>query len=90
MGILITMTPKTSRVGTSERGDYVVALKTRNGGYCLFVVSCEKRQGKPYLKHTSDISEAKRYSQAEAESVVEQVKEHRCTGRVERAERSRV
>jgi hypothetical protein len=91
MGILITMTPKTPGVGRPKRGDFVVTLKTRNGGYCLFVASCEKHHGRSYLRHTGDISEAKRYSQAEAESIVAQVKEeHRCTGRVERADRSQV
>ena len=64
--------------------DFVVSLKARNGEFCLFVQSFFKRNGKSYLKHTTDISEAKRFSRIIAEEVCEEVREYRCTGRVER------
>jgi hypothetical protein len=64
--------------------DFIVALKARNQEFCLFVESFFTKNGKSYLKHTTDISLAKRLSRIGAEEVVEQVKEYRCTGRVER------
>ena len=79
MGNLIMMPRK------PQRGDFVVSLKSRNGEFCLFVVSFIKANGKSYLKHTTDVSEAQRFSRAAAEEAVQRVKEHRCTGRVEPA-----
>jgi hypothetical protein len=64
--------------------DFIVSLKARNQEFCLFVESFFTKNGKSYLKHTTDISLAKRFSRITAEEVVEQVKEYRCTGRVER------
>jgi hypothetical protein len=64
--------------------DFIVTLMAKNGQFCLFVEAFVKRNGKHYLKHTSRIEEAKRFSRFIAEDVVESVKEYRCTGRVER------
>ena len=64
--------------------DFVVALKTKNGGYDLFVEAFTRKKGKAYLKHTSEIREALRFSKLAAQDVVKQVEEYRCTGRAER------
>jgi hypothetical protein len=64
--------------------DFIVALKARNGEFCLFVESFIRRNGKSYLKHTTDIAQAKRMAKLTAMSVCDEVKDYRCTGRVER------
>src|ERR1017187_6372132 len=64
--------------------DFVVSLKTKNGGFDLFVEAFTRKNGKAYLRHTADIREAARFSRFKAEDVAVQVEEYRCTGRVER------
>lgn len=81
---VITMTRRERDFSQPVCADFVVSLKARSGDYCLFVASFFKKNGKSYLKHTTDITEAKRFSRTMAEEVVDQVKEYRCTGRVER------
>jgi hypothetical protein len=64
--------------------DFIVSLKAKSGGYDLFVEAFTRKNGKSYLRHTSVIADAKRFSRFTAEDVVEQVKEYRCVGQVER------
>jgi hypothetical protein len=64
--------------------NFIVALRARNGEFCLYVEAFSRHGGKDYLKHTTKIEEAKRFSRFTAEDVVERVKEYRCTGRVEK------
>jgi hypothetical protein len=64
--------------------DFIVSLRARNGEFCLFVQAFFKKNGKEYLRHTTNLFEAKRYSRIMAEEACERVKEYRCTGRVER------
>jgi hypothetical protein len=64
--------------------NFIVALKAKNGEFCLYVEAFTRHNGKDYLKHTTKIEEAKRFSRLTAEDVVERVKEYRCTGRVEK------
>lgn len=64
--------------------DFIVSLRARSGGFDLFVEAFTKKNGKSYLRHTSDIRDAKRFSKFTAQEVAEQVAEYRCTGRVER------
>lgn len=64
--------------------DFIVALRAKNGEFCLYVEAFTRHNGKDYLKHTSKIEEAKRFSRFVAEDVLEQVREYRVTGRVER------
>ena len=64
--------------------DFVVALKAKNGEFCLYVEAFTRTNGRDYLKHTTKIEEARRFSRFTAEDVVAKVREYRCTGRVER------
>jgi hypothetical protein len=64
--------------------NFIVALKARNGEFCLFFKAFTRKNGKSYMEHTTDISEAHRMSRLIAEDVAEEVKEYRCFGRVER------
>lgn len=64
--------------------NFIVALKAKNGEFCLYVKAFTRLNGKERLKHTTKISEAKRFSRFTAEDVVERVQEYRCTGRVEK------
>jgi hypothetical protein len=64
--------------------NFIVALKAKNGKFCLYVEAFTRHNGKDYLKHTTKIEEAKRFARFTAEDVVERVKEYRCTGRVEK------
>lgn len=64
--------------------DFIVALRAKNGEFCLFVEAFFRKNGKNYLRHTTEISEAKRFARITAEEVVERVRDFRCTGRVER------
>jgi hypothetical protein len=64
--------------------NFIVSLKARSGQYTLFVEAFVRKNGKDYLKHTTRIEEAKRFSRFVAEDVVNKVAEYRCTGRVEK------
>jgi hypothetical protein len=64
--------------------DFIVAVKARSGEFCLFVESFFRRNGKHYLRHTADITHAKRFAKITAQEVCAEVREYRCTGRVER------
>ena len=81
------MTPMNETVADFTRpieADFIVALKAKNGEFCLYVEAFTRSGGRDYLKHTTKIDEARRFSRFMAEDVVERVKEYRCTGRVER------
>ena len=78
---MLTKTPDFSR---PIEADFIVALKTKNGAYDLFVEAFTRKNGKAYLKHTKKVWEAKRFSKLVAQDVAQQVEEYRCTGRVER------
>jgi len=70
---------------------YVVALRAKNGEYSLYVEAFADRivdegdglKEKSYLKHTTRLDEAKRYSLRDAEDVLRKIEEFRCKGRVE-------
>jgi hypothetical protein len=80
-----TVVPKIERdFSQPVEADFIVALKAKSGGFDLFVEAFARKNGKEYLRHTSDIREARRFARFTAEDVVEQVKEYRCLGRVER------
>lgn len=64
--------------------NFIVALKAKNGEFCLYVEAFTRHNGKDYLKHTTKIEEAKRFSRFTAEDVVKRVEDYRCTGRVEK------
>jgi hypothetical protein len=64
--------------------NFVVALKTRDGEFARYVMAFGRSNGKEYMHHTDNLTEAKRFSRFTAEDVVEKVKEYRCTGRVEK------
>lgn len=64
--------------------DFIVSLKAKSGSYDLFVEAFVRKNGKSYLRHTSDIRAAKRFSKFTAFDVSEQVKEYRLSGQVER------
>jgi len=79
-----TETTKVADFSQPVEANFIVALKAKNGQFCLYVEAFTRHNGKDYLKHTSKIEEAKRFSRFTAEDVVERVKEYRCTGRVEK------
>jgi len=64
--------------------NFIVTLRSRGGSFNLFVEAFVRKNGKDYLKHTTRIEEAKRFSRFVAEDVVKKVAEYRCTGRVEK------
>ena len=76
------MTP-TPDFSQPVQADFVVALKAKNGGYDLFVEVLTTKNGKGYLRHTSSIQEARRFTQPIAENIALKVQDYRCTGRVE-------
>lgn len=82
---------ETAVVGGAEKdfsqpveADFIVSLKAKSGGYDLFIEAFTRKNGKSYLRYTSDIRDAKRFSKFVAADVVQQVKDYRCVGQVER------
>jgi hypothetical protein len=75
----------------SEQGDastYIVTLKAKVGGYCLYVerfgeIIDAEMITKPYLRHTTRIEEACRYTRARAEEVAQRISKEGCRARVE-------
>jgi hypothetical protein len=82
--VLVQQEPQGRDFSQPLEANFVVALKAKNGEFCLFVESFFRRKGKDYMQHTSDIARAKRFAKLTAEDVVERLMEFRCTGRVER------
>lgn len=63
--------------------EFLVALKAKNGIFCIYVESFFDRDGKHYLKHTSNRDDAAHFSLERAEAVIEELKDYRVTGQVE-------
>jgi hypothetical protein len=82
--MVVTTEKKAADFSQPVEANFIVALKAKNGKFCLYVEAFTRHNGKDYLKHTTKIEEAKRFSRFTAEDVVERVKEYRCTGRVEK------
>jgi hypothetical protein len=64
--------------------DFIVTIQAKNGDFRFFFESFFKRDGKKYLRRTRDITQAKHLAKLTAEDVVKQLKQYRCTGRMER------
>lgn len=63
---------------------FIVAFKDSNGHYRFFVQEFFLRRGKEFLRHTTEVEKAQRFSYPAAEKTVNKLGQFFCTGRIER------
>jgi len=61
---------------------FLIAMKAKDGAFCLFVESLTEGDEKKFLKHTTMRTRAKTYSFTDALDAVELLKEYKITAKI--------